>query len=51
MEINYFEFYRKLCYFYYDFELKMILWTKYLENVRSCTKQVKMTQKNNEKSL
>ena len=38
MEIKYFEFY---CKFYYFDELKMILWTKYLDNSRPCTKQVK----------
>ena len=47
MEINYFEFYCKFYYFYKHFELQMILWTKYLDNSRPCTKQVKMIQKNN----
>ena len=51
MEIKYFEFYCKFYYFYEHFELKMILWTKYLDNSRPCTKQVKMMQQNNEKSL
>ena len=38
MEIKYFEFYCKFLYFY---ELKMILSTKYLDNLRPFTKQVK----------
>ena len=41
MEIKYFEFYCKFYYFYEHFELKMILWTKYLDNSRPCTKQLK----------
>ena len=41
MEIKYFEFYCKFYYFYEHFELKMILWTKYLDNSWPCTKQVK----------
>ena len=49
MEIKYFEFYCKLYYFYEHFELKMILWTKYLDNSRLYTKLVKMIQKNNKK--
>ena len=28
-------------YFYKHLKLKMILWTKYLDNLRPCTKQVK----------
>ena len=51
MEIKYFEFYCKLYYFYENFELKMILWTKHFDNSRLCTKQVKMIQKNNEKKF
>ena len=34
MEIKYFEFYCKFYYFYNHLELKMILWTKYLNNLR-----------------
>ena len=30
MEIKYFEFYCKFYYFYEHFELKLILWTKYM---------------------
>ena len=41
MEITYFEFYCKFYYFYEHLELKMILLTKYLDNLRSFTKQVK----------
>ena len=41
MEIKYFEFYCKFYYFYEHFELKMILSTKYLDNLRPFTKQVK----------
>ena len=41
MEITYFEFYCKLYYFYEHLELKMILLTKYLDNLRPFTKQVK----------
>ena len=41
MEIKYFEFYCKFYYFDEHFELKIILWTKYLDNSRPCTKQVK----------
>ena len=41
MEIKYFEFYCKFYYFYKHLELKMILWTKYFDNLRPCTKQVK----------
>ena len=44
MEIKYFELYCKFYYFYEHFKLKMILWTKYLDNSRPCTKQVKMIQ-------
>ena len=51
MEINYFEFDCKFYYFYEHLELKMILSTKYLDNLRPFTKQVKMIKKNNEKSL
>ena len=51
MEIKYFEFYCKLYYFDEHFELKMVLWTKYLDNSWPRTNQVKMIQKNNEKSL
>ena len=51
MEIKYFEFYCKFYYFDEHFELKMILWTKYLDNSRPGTKQVKMIKKTNEKSL
>ena len=45
MEIKYFEFYCKFYQLYEHFELKMILWTKYLDNSRTCTKQVKLIQK------
>ena len=41
MEIKYFEFYCKFYYFDEHFELKLILWTKYLDKSRPCTKQVK----------
>ena len=41
MEIKYFEFYCKFYYFYEHLELKMILSTKYLDNFRPFTKQVK----------
>ena len=41
MEIKYFEFYCKFYNFYEHLELKMILSTKYLDNLRPCTKQVK----------
>ena len=41
MEIKYFEFYSKFSYFYENFKLKMILRTKYLDNSRPFTKQVK----------
>ena len=41
MEITYFEFYCKFYYFYEHLELKMILLTKYLDNLRPFTKQVK----------
>ena len=51
MEIKYFEFSCKFYYFYEHLELKMILSTKYLDNLRPFTKQVKMIKRNNEKSL
>ena len=51
MEIKYFEFYCEFYYFYEHLELKIILSTKYLNNLRPFTKQVKMIKKNNEKSL
>ena len=41
MEIKYFEFYYEFYYFDEHFELKMILWTKYFDNSRPCTKQMK----------
>ena len=41
MEIKYFELYCKFYYFYEHLELKMILSTKYLDNLRPFTKQVK----------
>ena len=41
MEIKYFEVYCKFYHFYEHFELKMILSTKYLDNLRPFTKQVK----------
>ena len=41
MEIKYFEFYFKFYYFYDHLELNMILSTKYLDNLRPFTKQVK----------
>ena len=40
-EIKYFEFYYKFYYFYEHLELKMILSTKFLYNLRPLTKQVK----------
>ena len=51
MEITYFEFYCKFYYFYEHLELKMILLTKYLDNLQPFIKQVKMIKKNTEKSL
>ena len=41
MEIKYLVFYCKFYYFYKHLELRMILWTKYLDNLRPCSKQVK----------
>ena len=41
MEINYFELFCKFYYFYEHLELKMILSTKYLDNLRPFTKHVK----------
>ena len=41
MEIKYFELYYKFYYVYVHLELKMILSTKYLDNLRPFTKQVK----------
>ena len=41
MEIKYFEFYCKFYYFNEHLDLKMILSTKYFENLRPFTKQVK----------
>ena len=41
MEIKYYEFYCKFYYFDEHFKLKMNLWTKYLDNSRPCTKQMK----------
>ena len=41
MEIKCFEFYNKFYYFFEHLELKMILSTKYLDNLRPFTKQVK----------
>ena len=41
MKIKYFEFYCKFYYFYEHLELKMILSTNYLDNLRPFTKQVK----------
>ena len=41
MEIKYFEFYCIFYYFYEHLELNMILSTKYLDNLRPFTKQVK----------
>ena len=41
MEIKYLEFYCIFYYFYEHFELKMILSTKYLDNLRLFSKQVK----------
>ena len=40
-EIKYFEFYSKFYYFYEHLELKMFLLTKYFDNLRNLTKQVK----------
>ena len=50
MEIKYFEFYCKFHYLYEHLELKMILSTKYLYNLRPFTKQVK-NEKKQRKSL
>ena len=41
MEFKYFEFYCKFYYVYEHLELKIIWSTKYLENLRPFTKQVK----------
>ena len=41
VEIKYFVFYCKFCYFCEHLELKMILSAKYLDNLRPFTKQVK----------
>ena len=41
VEIKYIEFYCKFYYFYEHLKLKMI-WAKYLDNSRPCTKQVKI---------
>ena len=41
MEIKYFEFYCKFYNFDEHLELKMSLWTKYLDNSWPCTRQVK----------
>ena len=41
IEITYFEFYCKFHYFYEHLELNMIFLTKYLDNLRPFTKQVK----------
>ena len=41
MEITYFGFYCQFYYFYEHLELNMILSTKYLDNLRPFTKQVK----------
>ena len=46
MEIKYFEFYCKFYYFYEHLELKMILSTKYFDNLRPFTKQVKNDKEN-----
>ena len=51
MEIKYIEFYCKSHYFYKHLELKMILWTKYLDNFDHVQNKSKMIQKNNEKNL
>ena len=45
MEIKYFEFYCTFYYLYQHFDLKMILKSKYLNNSRSCTKEVKWFRK------
>ena len=39
--LKYFEFYCKFYYFYEHLQLKMFLSTKYLDNLRPFTKQVK----------
>ena len=41
MEIKYFEFYCTFYYFHEHFELKLILFSKYLDNLRPCAKQMK----------
>ena len=46
MEIKYFEFYCKFYYFYEHLELKMIMSTKYFDNLRPFTKQVKNDKEN-----
>ena len=51
IEITYFEFHCKFYYFYEHLELKMILLTKYLDNLRPFTKQVKNDKGKHEKSL
>ena len=45
-EIKYFEFYCKFYYFYEHLELKMILSTKYFDNLRPFIKQVKNDKEN-----
>ena len=51
MEIKYFEFYCKFHYFYEHFELKMILSTKFFDNLRPFTKQVKNDKEKQWKNL
>ena len=51
MEIKYFEFYCKFYYFYEHLELQMILSTKYFDNLRPFTKQVKNDKENQGKKF
>ena len=51
MEIKYFEFNCKFYYFYEHLELKMILSTMFLDNLRPFKNRLKLIKKNNEESL
>ena len=51
MDIKYFEFYCKCYYFNEHLELKMILSTKYFDNLRPFTKQVKNDKENQWKNF
>ena len=51
MEITYFEFYCKFYSFYEHLELKIILLTKYSDNLRPFTKQVNYDKEKNWKKF